>query len=368
MSNVCPPHLCIGCGACAAKCPNNCISINYDINGQLKASINDSLCAKCGICTKTCPHANQLINFQHPLSVVAAYGKDEIAKQNSTSGGIAYLLSKHIIVNGGVVYACIIDKGEAVHVKINNLEDLKRAQGSKYVQSKITQSIYASIKEDVQNGLNVLFVGTPCQVSATRNFLRSDYSNFYTIDLICHGVPSPRMLSEYLRYNKLSPHSLSNIVFRDKIHYVFWCYDKNQKLLNLSIRNSLYIQAFVHNIFLNDACFYCKYARPERVADLTLGDFGGNLSSANYKYCSTVIINSPKGNRLYSQVNHLCYSEVKDLEEIVKTQSALKRTVKPNILGKIFRFLYPKFGFNVALPISTIPHTIKNKLFILLDI
>ena len=323
MSSVCPIHLCTGCGACAAKCPQKCISIKYDINGQLKAFINDTFCIKCGICTMTCPNTNTLVSFQRPLSVVATYCKDELAVCNSTSGGIAYLLSKYFIINGGVVYACVIDNGEAIHKKIVKLEDLKQSQGSKYVQSKIYESVYAGIKKDILNELNVLFIGTPCEVGAVRSFLKISYSNFYTVDLICHGVPSPKMLSEYLKYKKLSPHNLSNIVFRDKTKYVFKCYNKNRLLLNLSIRNSSYIQAFLHNIFLNDACFSCQYAKPERISDITLGDFWGNLLSQNPKSYSTVIINSTKGNYLYNQIEVFCHSEIKKLEEICKSQQAL---------------------------------------------
>ena len=68
-------------------------------------------------------------------------------------------------------------------------EDVEKLKGSKYVQSEMGD-LYQALKKDVLEGLTVLFIGTPCQVAGVKNYLRQEYDNLLTVDLICHGVPS----------------------------------------------------------------------------------------------------------------------------------------------------------------------------------
>lgn len=368
MSSVCQPQKCIGCGACAAKCPKQCITIGYDAQDGLKAEINDSQCVNCNICKDTCPNEHFHVNFYTPKSVLAAYSSNSQETAKSTSGGIAYELAKVFIANGGFVYACVFFNGTFIHKRITDCSELSLLQGSKYVQSIVSKEVYRQIKTDLKNGGKVLFIGTPCQVVGVKAYLKTKATNhkgtLYSVDLICHGTPSPKMLSNYLHYKGIDEKLITNIVFREKQHYVFKVFSSDGLMIDESIRTSSYVQAFLHNIFLNEACYHCQYTKYARVSDLTLGDFWGYEGDlpAYGKAISMVLVNTQEGDDLVKSVSASCIVEYKGQTDVAKSQKHLNEPARKTILMKMFSSLYPICGFSAALRISVFPHTVKNVL------
>lgn len=179
-------------------CPMQCILLEQDNEGFLYPRVNKDLCVDCGLCEKTCPVINKREQTL-PLNVWAAQNNDDEIRKESSSGGVASLLAEKIIDDGGVVFGVSFnEKWEAVHTYAETKEQLTMFRGSKYVQSRIGDSFF-QVKELLKTDRRVLFVGTPCQVSGLKLFLRKDYPNLITVDFICHGVPSPGIFKWYLQ-------------------------------------------------------------------------------------------------------------------------------------------------------------------------
>ena len=63
----------------------------------------------------------------------------------------------------------------------------------------------------------MLYSGTACQIEALKNILGREYDNLITIDILCHGVPSPKLWKKYLDYQeKQAGAAVRKISFRDK--------------------------------------------------------------------------------------------------------------------------------------------------------
>lgn len=194
---ICNKKDCTGCLACVSICKKGAIRYIYNEQGFRYPVVDGNLCVGCNQCKKVCPANNQVKNSKTD-SVYAAWNKDNIARLEATSGGVFLLLARQIIVQGGTVYGAAFDERFSVkHQRVDNVEDLKKLRGSKYVQSD-TLGIFEKVKDDLVSGRTVLFSGTPCQVSALKGYLGKEYTNLVCIDLVCHGVPSPLVFRDYL--------------------------------------------------------------------------------------------------------------------------------------------------------------------------
>ena len=188
---------CTGCGACHSVCPKSCILMRQDSEGFLYPVIDDISCTRCGKCKNICP-ANYQGAARKPLNVYAAKNMDEEIRRQSSSGGIFSLLAEHVIQEGGVVFgARFNDTWDVVHDYTETVEGLAVFRGSKYVQS-VTGETYIQAKKFLKDGRKVLYSGTPCQIAGLKAFLQGDHNNLLTVDLVCHGVPSPLVWKKYL--------------------------------------------------------------------------------------------------------------------------------------------------------------------------
>ncbi len=192
---------CCGCSACVQICPKQCISLSADNEGFLYPQVDTAVCINCGLCEKVCPVINQN-EPRMPLEVYAAKNTDEEIRLKSSSGGIFTLLAEHIISEGGVVFGARFNENwEVVHDYTETVEGLESFRGSKYVQSIIGEN-FKKAKFFLDEGRNVLFSGTPCQVAGLKKFLRKEYENLLTVEVVCHGVPSPMVWHDYLDYRR----------------------------------------------------------------------------------------------------------------------------------------------------------------------
>lgn len=159
-------------------------------------------------------------NMQSPKKVICCKLKDTEKLMASQSGGAFTAIATAFLGCGGVIYGCgMNDSNQAIYKRIDHIEKLEEIKGSKYVQAKLG-NIYAEIEEDLKSGRIVLFSGTPCYVMAVKQFFATNSfsKNLYTVDLICHGVPSPKVYNNYLHYLERKMKSrIKTFIFRDKI-------------------------------------------------------------------------------------------------------------------------------------------------------
>lgn len=289
MDSICTSQDCTGCGLCTAVCPVHCISMRQGQLGHLYPGIDTSACIDCGACRAACPSnlPDDALGFTLPDEAYAAWSNDLSEYLTSASGGAASVLARHFLSSGGIVYGCAVCPGkdgqqfDVRHIRIGKEEELVQLKGSKYVQSRIAD-ILPSLKNDVRAGQRVLFIGTPCQAAAVKRLFRREPDNLVVADLVCHGVPSLAMLQQHIaRRLRISPAEVDNISFRDSSGFRLGIKDGEGRQLYVSrplegLRTEdLYYCLFMDGFTYRESCYRCRYARPERTADLTLGDFWG---------------------------------------------------------------------------------------------
>ena len=355
MAEICKASLCTGCWACFNVCSKNAISMNEGKLGHLYPSIDEEKCINCGLCVKVCPSI-QLQKKNTPIKAYAGWAKDWKEYTSSTSGGIASILSRYIIRNGGVVYGCAcLENLDIRHIRIVNEKDLDKLKGSKYVQSCIYDS-YQLVKKDLIDGFKVLFIGTPCQVSGLKSFLRKEYNNLYLLDLICHGVPSSYLLKKYI--HDVAPfHHYDKVVFRDfQGKYVLNVYADSKTIyhekLNRKKFEGWYVSTFFEGFTYRDSCYQCQYARPERCSDITIGDFWGlgkkyiaNDIPEHTHGISVLLPITEKGEKIIEEVKTAFNIFERPLDEAIEGNSQLNAPVKYTRRKSLFRMLFNVIGY-----------------------
>lgn len=301
---------CTGCTACENICPKKCITMKEDVEGFLQPKIDYTNCIECRLCISTCPvlqHKTETKNKKTQL--YAAYAKSKEILNISSSGGIFPIISKFVLEQNGVVYgATMLPDGEVSHIKVENTNDLYNIVGSKYVQSNL-HNTFSQIKEDLDKNIFVLFCGSPCQVIGLLNYLKKDYSNLFTIDFVCHGVPSPKAWRYYLKENKIK--NIMNVNFREKqngwenFNLKINCKDKT---LLESKEINIFMKSFLHNLNLRKCCYQCKSRGINRNSDITLGDLWGCKEIVPNFYnkdgVSLMMIHSDKGLYLFDSIRN----------------------------------------------------------------
>ena len=334
-------YRCCGCSACATICPKQAIIMREDTYGYIFPNVDLEKCINCGLCDKICPELS-ILELNEPKAVYASVSREKSEHATYASGGAATVFARHIIRHGGVVYGCAQQNCRTIgHIRINDERDVALLKGSKYVQSE-TVGIYAAVKKDLQAGVTVLFIGTPCQAAALRSYLQKDYDNLITIDLVCHGVPSQRMLRDavepYLNNIKTSYENIF-VNFRWKtqygIQFGIQFGNKAEILKSYPKFREPYMTAFAQRLSYRESCYQCPYANPKRVGDITLGDFwglGNKLPSA--MNCNTgvslVMVNTLHGEELWAATSYLFDIEERTKDEAIKFNDCLKYpTVRP---------------------------------------
>lgn len=361
MKNINEVESCYGCFACMSKCPKQCISIVKDKLGHLYPYANED-CIECKACLKVCPS----INFQklnEPAEVYAAVGKNCKVIEKSSSGGIATILAQEIIYQGGVVYGCAFQKEfDFKHIRCEALQDLERLKGSKYVQSNISD-VYTLIRKDLKDKRKVLFIGTPCQVAAVKTYFK-DNNILYTVDLICHGVPSVKILKDSLPKNVALDSNIENISFRDKKSFQLKIYNGDGIFYTRPLSKDLYLKGFFKSLFYRKSCFSCKYASIDRNADITIGDFWGlkNKMFDDYDGVSLCIINTNNGKKLFNEIKNDIIYDMHNIDEARYYNKQLNHPSFKTLSVNVFQHLYSILGFKLSVMFSIPGIIIKNLL------
>ena len=339
------PASCYGCRACEQICPQQAIAMKENSEGFVYPELIEEKCIKCNLCAKVCPYDSPS-SANMPIRAVAAQYKDREALLSSSSGGVFSALADYVISNNGYVAGCIFDESlSATHILTEKKELVERMRGSKYVQSDL-KDVYSQVQARLKDGATVLFTGTPCQVDGLRSFLKKEYDNLITVDLICHGVPSQRMLDLYVESVSEKKGNVSDIKFRDKRRNG-WCAQgsitRSRKTKTISPFNSSYYYFYLQNAISRMSCYSCKYSAVSRVGDLTIGDYW-NIADEFPELdvslgFSAILVNTEKGERVLAKISDKLSTYEASLESVVKGNGNLSA---PSPLPESRRDIYSR--------------------------
>lgn len=326
---------CVGCCGCESVCPVGAITMTENKEGFPYPRVDEDTCILCRKCLKVCPTQQQLTSTPLPERCYALWG-DEEAQRDSSSGGIFPLLAEAILNRGGCVVGAVYGKNFRVHHLVSNQkEDIFRMRSSKYVQSD-TRGVFAEIKKRLDEGTEILFSGCACQVAGLKGFLGKEYPKLYTVDVVCHGVPSPRVFESYLKEHERQAGPIKEVNFRKK-EVLGW-----KSGIFIQFRDGRaytakgydpYMAVFLNDWGLRESCYQCEF-KAAKYGDITLGDFWGieRLDTQPEKGggTSVVTVNTNKGVQLLGDIR----SRLKQLK-VFPTEKAV--LYNPSMLKPVRR-------------------------------
>ena len=344
---------CCGCSACKQICPKKCIRMEEDNEGFLYPKVDIVHCIDCHKCERVCPVINRYASSTKPYSYGARTYNEEL-RAKSSSGGMFTVIATTIIEKGGVVFgARFLDDWSVAHDYTDNLDGLSLFRGSKYVQSRIGEA-YTLVKKFLDEERIVLFTGTPCQVSGLNHFLGKKCDNLYTMDIVCHSVPSPKVWRLYLDDIKKNT-SISYITFREKLNYGWKNYGLNIEAKNeegetiilekgghLGKEANIYMRGFLSNLTTRPSCFSCPARNYTSGSDLMIADFW-HLDKYHPDWddnrgMSVVLTITEKGRKLFDDVKNSIFCQPIPYEEVEEKGLHLPITesTKPHIYRQKF--------------------------------
>lgn len=337
---------CVGCHACVQRCPKSCIRMKEDEEGFLYPETAVSLCIDCHLCERVCPVLSPKEEGRQP-EVYAMKNRDEEVRSRSSSGGIFSLVAAEILTEGGVVFgARLNDRWEVVHDYTEQLQGLPPFLGSKYVQSKIGNS-YRQAEQFLKAGRCVLFSGTPCQIAGLLGYLGEEKGHLITLDVICHGVPSPRIWDSYLRElleKKLAVGEealVKEVSFRNKeqgwkdYNFVIQGTTENsvgiKKWISEPWKENSFMRGFLGDLYLRPSCYACPVKSFRSGSDITLGDFWGIEEVLpewdDDRGISAVFVHSEKGKEVIQRIKDKCEGVESRYEYVVRRNPSLEKSV-----------------------------------------
>lgn len=363
---ICPPDQCTGCYACSNVCPKQSVSlIPFGPLGYVIPNVNENECIECGLCKEVC-QVNHPVKLVNPLKAYAGWHKSEDEYLSSTSGGAATAIAQLVIKLGGVVYGCACVDGLKVnHIRVSTTENLYLLKGSKYVQSDVSDT-YSLAKKDLLCNKKVLFIGTPCQIAGLKSFLRKEYENLYTIDIICHGTPSQELLTKHV--GTLSKGEGYTVQFRKGNDYGLRVFDKDRNMIyysNLWYQRykDVYYNTFIDGYTYRPSCYNCNYACGKRCSDITVGDFwglGDDIEFDSVNGCSCILPITKKGLELVRASDLYLYART--IDEAVRGNDQLRHPMHKNFRRKLFDILLPFIGIRLSYYLCEIDNICQNKI------
>jgi coenzyme F420-reducing hydrogenase beta subunit len=379
---------CCGCRSCEQICPQQCISMQEDFEGFRYPAVNDKKCVHCGLCLTHCPMITDPVvsNRLKEPEVFAARLKDDALLMQSSSGGMFTAFAKSILKQKGVVFGCAFDENlVARHICVEKEVELERLRGSKYVASD-PNSVYTQVRRFLKENRKVLFTGCGCQIAGLRKFLGKDYENLLTMEIICHGTPSQKLFSKHIEHlsQKMGEKILS-YEFRNKqegwgLNYKTKTKTKT-KTIFLPADKDPYYASFLRGKTYRPCCFECHFAKQERMADITVGDFWGielfHPDFYDYRGVSGLMLNTVAGQNAWKLLQTEVVAIPSNFAEFSRRNGNLIRPTKrpearENIYQSLDNLSYAEFSERLKLRgkeklLSTVKNSLPKSVRILIN-
>ncbi len=323
---------CCGCWACANVCPQKCISMEEDSEGFRYPHVDRTGCIDCGVCEKVCPMLKTTRDDATPRSYVIQ-NKDAGIRRHSTSGGFFSAIADYVVRNNGVVFGAAFDNDHVVrHSYAETKEECVKFQVSKYVQS-LVEYTYREAKGFLDAGRMVVFSGTPCQIAGLYGYLRGKkYEGLVTVDLVCRGTPSPRLLNKYLRHQE-SVYGSKVVDWKSRDKYYGYDYsttniefEDKRIAYHKGSESDLLFRLYFKNICSRPSCYQCHFRTLHRVSDFTIFDCW-DAQSVSKKFdrngATNVFIHTPKGQAVFDSLKPYFVWKESDINKIIERDGVM---------------------------------------------
>lgn len=374
MINITNKANCSGCTACYNICPKSAITMVEDSEGFLYPKVDTEKCVDCGFCDKVCPLLHYGKSQKNTvLRAYVAHHRNKNIWYESSSGGAFTAITDYVYANDGVVFGAVYDSDFQIrHDKAETPKEALKFRGSKYAQSRLND-VFKEIKKGLASGRKILFSATPCQVAGLYSYLRKDYDNLFTVDLICHCVPSPKVFKDYIKYIETKyKKKIVRINMKDKtqgwpIQTPRLYFDDGSSLF--AVKDSyLWETIFYSYLAIRPSCHSCRFSNLNRVGDITIGDYWG-VEKYHPEYnlpqgASLVLINTPKGEKAFEEISSKLESTVTDVVKALPNtllystkphpkrsefwkdyhqmpfEKVCKKYLEPTVIGRLKRFVF----------------------------
>lgn len=350
---------CTGCAACVNICREDAIQMVIDRKGFGYPHIDKEKCSECGACKSVCRTCNSMTaDIANNPSVYAMQSRNEKIRRHSTSGGIFSELANVVLKWGGGVCGAVYRNDWSVgHSIIWNQDELEKVRRSKYQQSNIGL-VYREIKKMLDERMEILFCGTPCQIAGLKGYLKKEYENLFNCDFICRGVSSPRIFSAYLEELKdLYGSEIESVWMKNKCNgwhslTTMIGFENGETYIKAGLEDS-YIQLFLkYNTGVRESCYKCSFKNNKSVADITLGDFWGleGTEMDDNLGTSAVICRTLKGAKLIEEIRENVFCWDMQMEDVVKGNPCLCNSIdKSTVDMEKFFDVLEREGYQQAL-------------------
>lgn len=351
MITLAPEEKCTGCMACMQSCPKQAINIRIDLQGHYYPQIDTETCISCHKCESSCPIMfSQIVSY--PQKAYAVWSLDSERRKASASGGAAAEFYRSALEqNWWICGALYADEFHVKHVLTRNPEMIKSFQQSKYVYSEIDQ-VYYEIKRKLEHGENVLFISLPCKIAGLKGYLGKDYVGLVTVDIVCHGTPSYKVMHEHIIKSEKDKKA-TELSFRQDNEFIFELKAQGKSIYKKIGRQDTYLAAFLEGLDYRKSCYQCEFAKPERIGDMTICDFWGLGTKIPFEHpytgaVSAVLINTEKGFVFFEKSKVGLFVEERPVYEAIEGNQQLKEPTKIHPKSEEYELLYKKIGFEQA--------------------
>lgn len=365
---------CCGCTACVSVCPAHCIVLSSDAEGFTYPQVDNARCLECGACQNVCP-----VKAPHPrqskMDAYVVQDKRRNIRESSSSGGAFTAMAEYVIARQGTVYGAAYDEQHHVrHIGVRLVQQLEKFRGSKYVQSCV-EGIFPEIQHKLIEREWVLFSGTPCQVAGLKKYLRNDYPTLLTVDLACHGVPSPKLWALYLAWWRNKENSeLESVEFRSKK------YGYSGSTMRLIFANGheysrermlqMYKNAMFAGLSMRPSCHNCHFKTQARASDYTIFDcwhvntFCSDMDDD--RGTTALLVQSEKGNTLLPEISAAWVIKPADRQRLIEIDGDMMMKSAPAHALRA-QFFQDMESMNLQdLNEKYFPMTLKKRLVLLL--
>ena len=323
---------CIGCGNCSIICGTGACVLEQDEEGYWYPIINNDLCVRCKACTNVCPVMNNKASIKdYKNSTFCGYLTNTSGLLECASGGAATAISKMVLSKKGVVYgvAYLKDFLFAEHIRVESERELKLLKGSKYIQSRKNDT-FISVLKDLRAGKLVGFFGVPCEVAALKLFLKHEYDNLLTCELICQGTMSEMVQKQFVRQiekkfnSKVVDFSARSKKFGWIPPYIYAKFANGKEYYKMAHFTD-YGEA--HELMLRPSCYNCLFKGDNKVADITVGDAWGAKKGTdqwNEAGTSVLISHTPRGDKIINDCKEMYLTKI-SYEQILKSNPMLEK-------------------------------------------